>query len=105
MGSLLAAARGRAQAFLLEPPVAPGLAPVPDAAVSRACRDVQAVVTGTSRGSGATTVARALAQALVLPDARCGLFLSLRPAPAARTPSGVSAWEGAPALARPYENT
>ena len=104
MGSLLAAALERAQAFLLEPPVAPGPAPVSDAAVSRACRDVQAVVTGTSRGSGATTVARALAQALVVPGARGGHLLSLRPAPAgARAPSGVSAWEVPSALDDPSE--
>src|SRR5204863_121029 len=93
MGSLLAAALERAQAFLLEPPVAPGPAPVSDAAVSRACRDVQAVVTGTSRGSGATTVARALAQALVVPGARGGHLLSLRPAPSTtRSPGSRRSW-------------
>jgi hypothetical protein len=104
MGSLLTAALERAQAFLLEPPVVPGPRPAPDAAGARACRDVQVVVTATSRGSGATTVARALAQALVVPGAREGHLVSLRPAPAgARAPGGVSAWEVPPALDDPSE--
>jgi hypothetical protein len=104
MASLLAVALERAQAFLLEPTVALDSAPMPDAALSRACRDVQVIVTATSRGSGATTVARALAQALVLPGARAGHLVSLQPAPGgARSPSGVSAWEVPPALADPTE--
>jgi hypothetical protein len=104
VGSLLAAALQRAQAFLVEPPVPAAPVPVPTAAVPPACSEVQVVVTATSRGSGATTVARALAQALVVPGARAGHLLSLRPAPAGtRAQSGVTAWEVPPALEDPAE--
>jgi hypothetical protein len=100
MGSLLAAALSRAQAFLLEPAAAPKRPPVADLAASAAHRDVQVIVTGTSRGSGATTVA----QALILPGSRASHLVLLDPAAAgARSPAGVATWEVPPALDDPSE--
>jgi hypothetical protein len=104
VASLIAAALSRAQAFLLEPPPAAQRTPVQDVAAAAAYRDLQVVVTGTSRGSGATTAARALAQALALPGSRASHLVSLRPDPAgARPPSGVATWEVPPALDDPSE--
>lgn len=101
MGSLIAAALARAQGFLLEPAptveVAPGaISPAPLAS----CGPVNVVVTGLSRGSGATMVAAGLAQALVVPDARSAHLVSLQsdPGGARRAPPGVVAWELPPAL-------
>jgi hypothetical protein len=101
MGSLIAAALARAQGFLLEPAAAVEPAP---AAIARAplasCGSVDVVVTGLSRGSGATTVAAGLAQALVVPGGRSAHLVSLRAEPGGsrRAPPGVVAWELPPAL-------
>lgn len=104
MGSFLAAALERAQAFLLEPPFAADAVPAPVAPARPVCRDHQVVVTATSRRSGATTIARALAQALAVPADRAGHLVSLRPPSAvSRAPAGVSAWEIPPALDDPSE--
>jgi hypothetical protein len=101
MGSLIAAALARAQGFLLEPAAAAEPAPgavAPAPLVS--CGPVDVVVTGLSRGSGATTIAAGLAQALVVPGGRSAHLVSLRAEPggARRAPPGVVAWELPPAL-------
>jgi hypothetical protein len=96
MGSLFATALARAQGFLVEP------APVSAIAQSSRGGAVQVVVTAMSRGSGATTIARALAQALWRPGVRSAHLISLRPEPH-RAPTGVSAWELPPALRDPTE--
>jgi hypothetical protein len=101
MGSLIAAALARAQGFLLEPvaPVEPAVGPIAPALLEP-CRSLHVVVTGLSRGSGATTVAAGLAQALVVPGVRSAHLASLRAEPggARRAPPGVVAWELPPAL-------
>jgi hypothetical protein len=105
MGSLIAAALARAQGFLLEP-VAAEPAPVPAAvAPLETAPPVNVAVTGLSRGSGATTVACALARALVVPGIRSAHLISLGPGPgeAPRAPAGVSVWELPPALEAPEE--
>jgi hypothetical protein len=101
MGSLIAAALARAQGFLLEPAptveaASDALAPAPLAS----CGPVNVVVTGLSRGSGATTVAAGLAHALVVPGARSAHLVSLRAEPGAarRAPPSVAGWELPPAL-------
>jgi hypothetical protein len=106
MGSLIAAALARAQGFLLEPavtvePASPAAAQVPLAT----CRRVQVVVTGLSRGSGATTVATGLAQALVVPGARTAHLVSLRTenGAARRAMHALVTWELPPALEDPAE--
>jgi hypothetical protein len=106
MGSLIAAALARAQGFLLEPAVA--LEPPPVAGVPmplEACKRLHVVVTGLSRGSGATTVAAGLAQALVVPRGRSAHLVSLRSEPGAsrRRAHGVVGWELPPALRDPHE--
>jgi hypothetical protein len=104
MPSLITAALSRAQAFLLEPSLATERPPGPAVAPARTCQDVQVVVTATSRGSGATTVARALAQALGVPGLRASHLVLLRPDPVGgRPPAGVAAWEVPPALDDPDE--
>jgi hypothetical protein len=103
MASLITAAISRAQAFLLEPSLAADRPPEPAVAPARACQDAQVVVTATSRGSGATTLARALAQALLVPGLRASHLVSLRPDPMGRPPGGVAAWEVPPALDDPLE--
>jgi hypothetical protein len=104
MGSLIEAALSRAQAFLLEPAAPAERALAPDAGAAADGRDLQVIVTGTSRGNGATTVARALAQALVVPGSRSSHLISLRPdASGGRPPAGVAAWEVPPALDDPAE--
>jgi hypothetical protein len=105
MGSLIAAALARAQGFLLEPagaeaaPAPPAMAPLGTAPA------VSVVVTGLSRGSGATTVACALAGALVVPGTRPAHLISLGPGPGERPRAqpGVSVWELPPALNAPEE--
>ena len=106
MGSLIAAALARAQGFLLEP----GVAEQAHAAAVReplaAAAGVTVVVTGLSRRSGATTVARALAQALVVPGARTAHLISLGPpgsGESGRSPAGVATWDLPPALCDPRE--
>jgi hypothetical protein len=102
MGSLIAAALARAQGFLLEPAVALEPQPLPAAvpAPIEAHGPVHVVVTGLSRGSGATTIASGLTQALVVPGARSAHLVSLRrhAAGGRRGPRGVVAWELPPAL-------
>jgi hypothetical protein len=100
MGSLIAAALARAQGFLLEPAAA---VEPPAVTIARpplaSCGPVDVVVTGLSRGSGATTVAAGLAQALGIPGGRSAHLISLRAEPGARrAPPGVVAWELPPAL-------
>jgi hypothetical protein len=111
VGSLIGAALARAQGFLLEPPVeaepppaAPLLAVVEDFAAVQVAA-VQVVVTGLSRGSGATTIAAGLAHALAVPGARSAHLLTLRPEARAarRAPPGVVAWELPPAMRLPRE--
>jgi hypothetical protein len=104
LGSLIAAALSRAQTFLLDPPTAREQRQAPEVAAVAAIPDVQVVVTGTSRRSGATTVARALAQALALPGSRSSHLVALRPDPGGvRPPKGVATWEVPPALEDPSE--
>jgi hypothetical protein len=96
MGSLIAAVLARAQAFLLEPETAAPPAPV--ARLPLASREpLEIVVTGLSRQSGASTVARGLARALIAPG-RSAHLISLRPQPRDRLPAGVGGWELPPAL-------
>jgi hypothetical protein len=104
MGSLIAAALSRAQAFLLEPPAAAERLPAPDLTAAATYRDLRVLVTGTSRGSGTTTIARALAQALAEPGSRAAHLVSLRRDPAGdRPPAGVATWQVPPALDDPSE--
>jgi hypothetical protein len=96
MGSLIAAALARAQDFLLEPAVTTK-APLPaPATVSlETCEPVHVVVTGLSRGSGATTVAAGLAHALIVPGLRSGHLISIgdHASAASPRPPGVVRWE------------
>jgi hypothetical protein len=105
MGSLIAAALARAQGFLLEPAVAE--APPLPAAVAplETTPSLSVVVTGLSRGSGATTIACALAGALVVPGARPAHLIALGPGSGEgpRGLPGVSVWELPPALQAPDE--
>jgi hypothetical protein len=94
VASLIAAALARAQEFLLEPadkaePRAPVLAPVP----VETSEALQVVVTGLSRGSGATTVAAGLAHALVVPGLRSAHLISIGDGAAPPCPPGVERWE------------
>jgi hypothetical protein len=105
MGSLIAAALARAQGFLLEPAVVePPSAPAASLPLETA-PSVNVVVTGLSRGSGATTVACALARALVVPGARSSHLIALGPGPGEgpRGQTGVAVWELPPALQNPDE--
>jgi hypothetical protein len=102
MGSLIATVLARAHGFLVEPAPPVGRT---GAAVIETCEAVQVVVTGLSRGSGATTVAAGLAQALVVPGMRSGHLVSLRPCHGAarRRAAAVAMWELPPALQDPGE--
>lgn len=105
MGSLIASALARAQGFLLEPAVAAEPRPAVALPVAlEACNPVEVVVTGLSRGTGATSVAAGLAQALVVPGARSAHLVTLRAgAGGIKSGPGVVSWELPPALESPTE--
>jgi hypothetical protein len=92
VGSLIAAALARAHGFLLEPAVTPEApAPVP----LETWKPVHVVVTGLSRGSGATTVAAGLAHALCVPGLRSSHLVTIG-APSSGAPPqppGIVRWE------------